>query len=335
MRAFVFDKYKQPVHEANIPEPTLGDQDVLIRVEAAGLNHLDERLRAGEFKAILPYKTPLTLGHDVAGTVIRTGASVTGFTAGDRVFARPRDHRIGTFAEWIAVDQADVALAPTSISTVEAASLPLVALTAWQALVEKGNVQAGQKVLIHAGAGGVGSIAIQLAKYLGAEVATTVSGKNADFVRELGADVIIDYRTQDFEAELSGYDFVLDPLGGDNLIKSLKVLKSGGKAVGISGPPTPTFANAAGLSPVLRLAITAMSRKVRALARQLGVSYEFLLMHASGDQLLKIAGLVDAGVVRPVVGTTFPFDQTVQALASLGTTGVRGKAVIIGADQPA
>ncbi|WP_182048925.1 NADP-dependent oxidoreductase [Changpingibacter yushuensis] len=278
MRAFVFDKYKQPVHEANIPEPTLGDQDVLIRVEAAGLYHLDER---------------------------------------------------------IAVDRADVALAPMSISTVEAASLPLVALTAWQALVEKGNVQAGQKVLIHAGAGGVGSIAIQLAKCLGAEVATTVSGKNADFVRELSADVVIDYRTQDFEAELSGYDFVLDPLGGDNLIKSLKVLESGGKAVGISRPPTPTFAKAAGLSPALRLAITAMSRKVRALARQLGVSYEFLLMHASGDQLRKIAELVDAGVVRPVVGTTFPFEQTVQALASLGTTGVRGKAVIIGADQPA
>ncbi|MGN6219358.1 MAG: NADP-dependent oxidoreductase [Microbacterium sp.] len=335
MRAFVFDKYKQPVHEAAIPEPTVGDRDVLVRVEAAGLNHLDERLRAGEFKAILPYKTPVTLGHDVAGTVIRTGAGVTRFTAGDRVYARPRDHRIGTFAERIAVEEADVALAPSSISTVEAASLPLVALTAWQALVEKGNVQPGQKVLIHAGAGGVGSIAIQLAKHLGAQVATTVSGKNADFVRELGADVVIDYRTHDFETELSGYDFVLDPLGGDNLTKSLTVLKRGGKAVGISGPPTPAFAKAAGLNPVLRLAITALSRKTRALARRLGVTYEFLLMHASGDQLRQIAELVDAGVIRPVVGATFPFDQTVQALASLGTSSIRGKAVITGADQPA
>jgi NADPH:quinone reductase-like Zn-dependent oxidoreductase len=335
MRAFVFDKYKQPVHEAAIPEPTVGDGDVLIQVEAAGLNHLDERLRAGEFKAILPYKTPVTLGHDLAGTVIRTGSNVIGFTAGDRVYARPRDFRIGTFAERIAVDEADVAPAPTSISTVEAASLPLVALTAWQALVERGNVQPGHKVLIHAGAGGVGSIAIQLAKHLGAQVATTVSGKNADFVRELGADVVIDYRARDFESELSGYDFVLDPLGGDNLTKSLKVLKRGGKAVGISGPPTSAFAKAAGLNPVLRLAITALSRKTRALAGKLGVTYEFLLMHASGDQLRQIAELVDVGVIRPVVGATFPFDQTVQALASLGTSSIRGKAVITGVDQSA
>ncbi|GAA4489286.1 NADP-dependent oxidoreductase [Microbacterium panaciterrae] len=335
MRAFVFHKYKQPVREADVPEPTVGDRDILIRVEAAGLNHLDERLRAGEFTAILPYKTPLTLGHDLAGTVIRTGAGVTRFTAGDRVYARPRDFRIGTFAERIAVDETDVALAPTSISTVEAGSLPLVALTAWQALVEKGNVQRGQKVLIHAGAGGVGSIAIQLAKHLGAQVATTVSGKNADFVRELGADVVIDYRTQDFETELSGYDFVLDPLGGDNLTKSLAVLKRGGKVVGISGPPTPAFAKAAGLNPVLRLAVAGLSRKTRARAKKLGVSYEFLLMRASGEQLREIAELVDGGTIRPVVGATFPFEQTAHALAFLATSSIRGKAVITGPDPRA
>lgn len=335
MRAFVFDQYKQPVHEAEIPEPTVGDQDVLIRVDAAGLNHLDERLRAGEFKTILPYKMPVALGHDLAGTVIRTGAKVTGFRAGDRVYSRPRDFRIGTFAERIAVDEADVALAPASISAVEAASLPLVALTAWQAVVEKGNVQAGQKILIHAGAGGVGTIAIQLAKHLGAQVATTVSGKNTDFVRKLGADVVIDYRTQNFETELSGYDFVLDPLGGDNLTKSLKVLRPGGKAVGISGPPTPEFAKAAGLNPVLRLAITAISRKTRALAKKLGVSYEFLLMRASGDQLRQIAQLVDDGTIRPIVGATFPFDDTVRALDSFDRNSIRGKAVITGPDQAA
>jgi NADPH:quinone reductase-like Zn-dependent oxidoreductase len=328
MRAFVFDQYKQPVREADVPEPTVGERDVLIRVEAAGLNHLDERLRAGEFKAILPYKTPLILGHDVAGTVIRTGTSVTGLTIGDRVYARPRDFRIGTFAERIAVDEADVALAPASISVVEAGSLPLVALTAWQALVEKGDVRAGQKVLIHAGAGGVGTIAIQLAKHLGATVATTVSGKNADFVRDLGADVVIDYRAQDFGAELSGYDFVLDPLGGENLMKSLTVLRPGGKAVGISGTPTPEFAKSAGLNPLLRLAIAALSSKTRRLAKELGVSYDFLLMRASGEQLRQIAKLVDAGAIRPVVGATLRFDQTVQALESLSTSGIRGKAVI-------
>ncbi|MEL7977817.1 NADP-dependent oxidoreductase [Isoptericola sp. F-RaC21] len=330
MRAFVFDTYQQPVHEAQVSEPGVGDHDVLVRVTAAGVNQLDEKIREGEFKAILPAKTPLTLGHDVAGTVIRVGAGVTGFRPGDQVFARPRDGRIGTFAERIAIDEADLAHAPARLSPVEAASLPLVALTAWQALVVRGNVQPGQKVLVHAGAGGVGSIAIQLAKHLGAHVATTASAKNADFVRDLGADVVVDYRSQDFEAELSGYDLVLDSLGGDNLAGSLRVLRPGGKVIGIAGPPDPAYAREKGLNPVLRLAIAALSRKVRRQATKLGVTYEFLWMHASGEQLRQIAALVDDGVLRPVVGKTLPFDQTPQALDALGAGGLRGKVVVTG-----
>ena len=225
MRAFVVTKYKEPLQEADVPEPIVGEYDVLVRVEAAGLNALDEKIRAGEFKQILPYKLPLILGNDVAGTVIRVGTGVRGFRPGDEVYARPDNDRIGTFAERIAVAEVDLALKPASISMQEAGSLPLVALTAWQALVERGKVQPGQKVLIHAGAGGVGSIAIQLAKHLGASVATTASGSNAEFVRELGADTVIDYRTQDFEQSLAGYDLVLDILGGENLEKSMRVLK--------------------------------------------------------------------------------------------------------------
>lgn len=330
MRAFVFDKYKQPLHEVSVPEPTVGEHDVLVKMVAAGVNQLDEKIRMGEFKQILPYALPLALGHDVAGTVLSVGAQVRGFKPGDNVYARPRDHRIGSFAEQIAIHEADVALAPTTISAVQAASLPLVALTVWQALVEIGNVKTGQKVLIHAGAGGVGTIGIQLAKHLGAHVATTVSGRNADFVRDLGADTIIDYRTQDFETVLNGYDFVLDSLGGDNLTKSLRILKPGGKAVGISGPPTPAYAKAAGLNPVLRLAITALSRKIRTQGRKLGVSYDFLLMTASGAQLRKIAELVDAGALRPIVGATFPFAQTPEALAALRGGGILGKVVVTG-----
>jgi len=328
MRAFTIDSYKSPLHESDVAEPTVGDTDVLVRVVAAGVNQLDEKIRVGEFKAILPYKTPLTLGHDVAGTVIRTGAKVRGFTPGQLVYSRPRDFRVGTFAERIAIDQADLALAPTTITPIEAASLPLVALTAWQALVELGDVQPGHKVLIHAGSGGVGTIAIQLAKHLGAYVATTASASNAEFLRELGADLVIDYRTQKFETELSGYDFVLDSLGGDNLTNSLTVLKPGGMAIGISGPPTPLFAKAAGLSPVLQLATAALSRKVRAQAKKLGVTYTFLLMRADGEQLRQIAELVDTGVIRPIVGAEYPFDQTPEALASLSTKSIRGKAVI-------
>jgi len=330
MRAFVFDNYKHPVREADVREPTVGARDVLVRVNATSVNQLDEKIREGAFKPILPYKTPLTLGHDVAGTVVRVGVKVHGFKAGDRVFARPRDHRIGTFAERIAIDETDLALAPASISPVEAASLPLVALTAWQALVERGNVKPGQKVLIHAGAGGVGTLAIQLAKHLGAHVATTASGKNADFVRELGADEVIDYRAQDFESELTGYDFVLDSVGEENLVKSLRILKPGGIAVGIAGPPDPAFVKAAGMNSVLRFAIAMLSRKIRTQAKKLGVSYEFLWMRASGDQLKQIATLVDESRIRPVVGATFRFDQTPQALDALNKGGLRGKVVVTG-----
>jgi NADPH:quinone reductase-like Zn-dependent oxidoreductase len=328
MRAFVVTKYKQPLQEAEVPEPVVGEHDVLVRVDAAGLNPLDEGIRAGAFKQILPYRLPLILGNDLAGTVIRVGAQVRGFKPGDEVYARPDKDRIGTFAERIAVAEADLALKPASIGMEEAGSLPLVALTAWQALVERGNLQPGQKVLIHAGAGGVGSIAIQLAKHLGATVATTASGSNADFVRELGADIVIDYRTQDFEQLLDGYDLVLDSLGGENLEKSLRVLAPGGKVIGIAGPPDPGFAREIGLNPLLRLAITALSRKIRSQAKKLGVSYEFLFMHASGEQLGQIAALVDQGVLRPVVGRVFDFAETPHAMQSIARGGIRGKGVI-------
>ncbi|NUT70894.1 NADP-dependent oxidoreductase [Pseudarthrobacter sp. C4D7] len=329
MKAFVVDKYKAGLRLADIPEPAVGDHDVLVRVEAAGLNQLDEKIRLGEFKQILPYRLPLVLGNDLAGTVLEVGSKVTGFRPGDEVFARPGKDRIGTFAERIAVTEADLAVKPASISMAEAGALPLVALTAWQALVERGGLQPGQKVLIHAGAGGVGSIAIQLAKHLGATVATTASAANAEFVRSLGADVVIDYRDQDFEEILSGYDLVLDSVGGQNLEKSLRILKPGGLAVGIAGPPDPAFAREVGLNPLVRFAVAGLSRRIRGQARRLGVRYEFLFMYASGGQLGSIARLVDDGVLRPVVGRTTPFAQLPDALEALGRGGLRGKSVVV------
>jgi NADPH:quinone reductase-like Zn-dependent oxidoreductase len=328
MRAFVVNRYKGPLLEADVPEPFVGEGDVLVRVQAAGLNMLDEKIRAGEFKLILPYQLPLILGHDVAGTVIRVGDKVHGFKAGDEVYARPGKDRIGTFADRIAIAEADLALKPASISMEEAGSLPLVALTAWQALVERGGLRPGQKVLIHAGAGGVGSIAIQLAKHLGATVATTASGANADFVRELGADTVIDYRGQDFEQLLTGYDMVLDSLGGETLEKSLRILRPGGIAIGIAGPPDPAFARNADLNPLLRLAIAALSAKTRRQAKKFGVRYEFLFMRADGAQLRRITALIDSGAMRPIVGRVVPFDQTVEALHDLKQGGIRGKTVI-------
>lgn len=331
MKAFVVGGYKEPLELAEAPEPVVGDRDVLVRVAAAGLNLLDEKVRKGEFRQVLPYKPPFVLGHDLAGTVVAAGAGVRGFKIGDEVYARPADHRIGTFAERIAVAEADLALKPASIGMAEAASLPLVALTAWQALVEKGRLQPGRRVLVHAGAGGVGSIAIQLAKHLGARVAATASGSNADFVRELGADTVIDYRTQDFEQLLGGYDLVLDSLGGTNLDRSLRILRPGGKAIGIAGPPDAAFAREIGAGPALRLAATALSAGVRRRARKLGADYEFLFMRASGDQLREIAALVDSGAIRPVVGRTVTFDRIPEALGALERGGVRGKTVAVAA----
>jgi len=330
VKAFLVDKYGRDtrLRLGTIPEPHLGDQDVLVRILAAGVNPLDAKIMAGEFKLFLPYKPPFVLGNDVAGIVERVGSGVRRFAPGDEVYARPAADRIGTFAELIAVDEGDLAPKPTGLTMAEAASLPLVALTAWQALVEKAQLQPGQTVLIHAGSGGVGTIAIQLAKHLGAVVATTTSAANADWVRDLGADRVIDYRRQDFERDLRDVDVVLDSLGGTNLEKSLRVLRPGGKAIGIAGPPDPAFAAEAGMNPVLRLVITALSGKIRRQAKKLGVTYEFLFMRASGDQLRQISALVDSGVLRPVVGRVFDFDQTVDAVQSIGKGSIRGKAVI-------
>lgn len=328
MKAFIVDRYKDPIREADMPEPVVGERDVLVQVHAAGLNVLDEKIRLGEFKLILPYRLPVILGNDVAGVVVQVGSKVTRFAVGDEVFARPGTDRIGTFAERIAIDEADLAMIPAAVSMVEAASLPLVALTAWQALVERANVQPGQKVLIHAGAGGVGAIAIQLAKHLGATVATTVSAGNADWVRQLGADLVIDYRTEDFTAAVHGYDVVLDSLGGENLERSLTVLKPGGKAIGITGPPDPAFAREIGANFAVQLLMRAISSRVRRRARKLGVTYEFLFMHASGEQLQEIAELVDAGTIQPRVGRVFPFAEAPEALAAVAAGTGRGKIVL-------
>ena len=189
----------------------MGDDDVLIEVHAAGLNLLDSKIRDGEFKLILPYRPPFILGHDVAGTVVRVGSKVRQFKTGDEIYARPRDGRVGTFAEFISINEADLTPKPKNLSMEEAASIPLVSLTAWQVLVEKANLQKGQKILIHAGSGGVGTFAIQLAKHLGATVATTTSAANIELVKSLGADVVVDYKREDFSKVLSGYDVVQQP----------------------------------------------------------------------------------------------------------------------------
>ena len=334
MKAFIVEKYKKngPLRLADRPEPQVGGNDVMVRIHATAINLLDSKVRDGEFKLFLPYKPPFILGHDLAGPVLRVGANVQGFKAGDEVYGRPRDHRVGTFAEFIAVDQADLALKPASLTMEQAASIPLVGLTAWQALVEVAKVKPGQKVFIQAGSGGVGTFAIQLAKHLGATVATTTSTANVALVKSLGADVVIDYKRQDFEQVLSGYDLVLNSQDQKTLGKSLNVLKPGGQLISISGPPDVPFAKSLKLNLMLRFVMRMLSRGVLKKAKARGVGYSFLFMRADGAQLAQISSLIDAGVIRPVVDKVFPFAQTAEALAYVETGRAKGKVVVKVAD---
>ncbi len=330
MKAFTIDRYgtKEIGRIAEAPEPEVREDDVLIQIHAASVNPLDVKIRNGEFKLVLPYRMPLVLGHDVAGMVVGVGPRVRKFKPGDQVYARPDDFRIGTFAEYISVKEASLAHKPANLTMEEAASIPLAALTAWQVLVETAKLEKGQKVFIQAGSGGVGSIAIQLAKHLGAFVATTTSTGNVEWVKALGADVVIDYKTQDFASALRDYDVVLNSLGSDALETSLQVLKPGGQLISISGPPTPDFADEKGLAWPLKQVLRLLSHGIRKKAKRRGVSYAFVFMRAEGDQLGRITSLIESGVVRPTLDRVFPLGETAEALAYVAQGRAKGKVVV-------
>lgn len=330
MKAFVADRYgkKRALRLADMPVPALRDDEVLIEVHAAGVNQLDFKLRDGEFKLILPYRLPLILGHDVAGVVVKAGPQARKFKLGDEVYARVDDLRIGSFAEYVPVTESSLALKPRGLTMEEAASIPLVGLTAWQALVERARLKRGQKVFIQAGSGGVGTFAIQLAKHLGASIATTTSAANATLVKHLGADVVVDYKTQDFGAVLRDYDVVLNSQDGKALDKSLRVLKRGGTLISISGPPDPEFGAQIGAPRFVRWVMRILSAGVRRKARGRGLGYAFLFMKANGAQLQEIARLIEGGAIRPVLDKVFPFESTNEALDYVESGHAKGKVVI-------
>jgi alcohol dehydrogenase len=330
MKAFIIDRYGSGarLRVGEMPDPVMREDDVLVQIHAAGVNVLDSKIRSGEFKLILPYRMPLILGHDVAGVVVRVGPRVRRFKPGDEVYARPADGRIGAFAQCIAIKEDDVAIKPKALSMAEAASIPLVGLTAWQALIEKAGLKKGQKIFIQAGSGGVGTFAIQLAKHVGATVATTTSTDNVNLVRSLGADIVIDYKKDDFGNILSDYDVVLNSLDKLTLEKSLRVLKPGGRLISISGPPDPDFARDMGASWMLKVVMRVLSYGVRVKAKRGQVNYSFLFMRANGDQLTEITALIDSGIIRPVVDRVFPFESTNEALAYVEAARARGKVVV-------
>jgi len=330
MKAYSISKYSkvEKLQLIEVAEPNIKENEVLVEIHASGLNVLDSKIKSGEFKLILPYKFPLILGHDVAGVITQIGKNVKQFKVGDEVYSRPSDFQIGTFAEFIAINEKDLALKPKNLSMVEAASIPLVALTVWQAFIEKANLKKGQKVFIQAGSGGVGTIAIQLAKHLGATVATTASEKSFSMLKNLGADILIDYKTEDFETVLKDYDVVLNSQDTKTLKKSLRILRPGGKVISISGPPTPEFAKSINAPWFVKIVLSLISSGIRRKASKLGVDYSFLFMRADGKQLQDISKLIEKGVIRPVVDKSFSFEQTNEALEYVESGRAKGKVVV-------
>ncbi len=328
MRAIAIDRYGGPTTLRELPDPQPGPRELLVEVHAAGVNPVDFKTRDGKLKAILPLEFPLVLGNDLAGVVRAVGVEVTAFRPGDEVYARVEKDRLGTFAELALVGEAACAPKPKNLSFVEAASLPLVGLTAYQALVDLIRLQRGQKVLIHAGAGGVGSFAIQLAKHLGATVATTASARNQVLCTQLGADLVIDYAKQRFEEAVKDQDAVLDTLGGDTLLRSFSVVRPGGTIVSIGGLPDLHTAEKLNLSGPLKLGLRFLNRKITAAARTRGVTYRYLFMDPSGAQLREIGKLVEAGTLKPLVEKTFPLAETAAALAAVESGRTRGKVVV-------
>lgn len=318
----------QVLRVGDLPAPKPGASDILVKVHAASVNPVDFKLRDGKLRLLRPYRFPLILGHDCAGEVVQIGEQVTRFKVGDRIFSRPRNGRIGTFAEFIAIHQSEAAPMPPNLTYPEAASLPLVGLTSWQALVDTAQLKAGQKILIPAGSGGIGTFAIQLAKHIGAEVWTTTSGKNVEFVKSLGADHVIDYQTEDFAKRVNNVDVVYDTLGGDVLDKSFPITRPNGWVVSIAGSPDYRTAKDIGLDIARSLMLGIVGLRVDARAISARVHYRFLFMKPLGDELAKIADLVTKGAVKPVVDRIFPLAECQSAIEYSASGRARGKIVI-------
>lgn len=330
MKALTFKRYgKSPeIGLAEVPRPTLKADELLVQVHAASVNPIDNMIPTGMFKPVLHFQLPATLGSDLAGIVTEVGRNVTRFKPGDAVFASIFDLGTGSIAEFAVVPERVAALKPANLDFVQAAAIPMVGLTSWQALKERASLQAGQKVFIPAGSGGIGTFAIQLAKHLGATVGTTTSTGNVELVRSLGADEVVDYKKQAFENVLRGYDAVLGTVRGDTIEKSIAILKPGSKIVSLIGPLDAAFARAKRLNFILTCVFGLMSRKIMRLAKKRDVTYSFLFVHPDGAQLTEIGKLLETQRIKPVIDKVFPFEQAKEALEYLAQGRSKGKVVV-------
>jgi alcohol dehydrogenase len=312
-----------------VPKPSPGDGEVLIQVRAAGLNPVDYKVREGKLRPLYSLDLPLVAGSELSGVVEEVGAGVTRFAIGDQVFARVNKQKMGAYAPYAVVEENIVAKMPKSLSFADAAGLPLAGLTALQALRDELAVAGGDRILISGGAGGVGTLAIQLANWMGATVATTASHRGEALVRALGAETVINYQQSQFKDVLSDYDGVFDLTGGKDLTDSFTILKPGAKTVSIAGVPEPTTARVdLGAGPVMTALLWAASATIRRKARRRGVAYRFMLMHPSGTDLEVLADLVDSGFLRTVTDRVFPFDEIADAFAYLEEGHAKGKIVV-------
>ncbi|KQX01630.1 NADPH:quinone oxidoreductase [Massilia sp. Root418] len=330
MKALVLNSYggADAMAITDVARPIIKPDEILVRVHAAGLNPVDNMIAKGMFKPIIKLSLPATMGSDLAGVVVETGSRVTRFKTGDAVFASVFDMAAGSLAEFVAVPEQAAAFKPANLDFVQAASVPMVGLTSWQALTERMQLKPGQKVFVPAGSGGIGTFAIQLAKQLGAKVGTTTSTANVELVRSLGADEIIDYKKEDFAQALRGYDAVLATVKGDGLEKSLGIVNPGSAVVSLVGPPDAAFARARGMNWLMRFVFGLLSRKIIGLADKRGASYSFMFVRPDGSQLARIGELLESGRIRPVVDRVFPFSQAREGLVYLEQGRARGKVVV-------
>jgi NADPH:quinone reductase-like Zn-dependent oxidoreductase len=330
MKALTFKRYgKSPdIGISDVPRPTLKPSELLVQVHAAGVNPIDNIIPTGIFKPVLRFRLPATLGSDLAGVVTEVGSGVTRFRPGDAVFASIFDTGTGSIAEFAVVPESAAAMKPANLDFVQAASIPMVGLTSWQALNERAILRAGQKVFIPAGSGGIGTFAIQLAKHLGAKVGASTSTGNVELVSSLGADEVVDYKKQEFEKVLRDYDAVLGTVRGDALEKTVDILKPGGTMVSLVGPLDAAFARARRLNFFLTFVFGLMSRKIKRLAKRREVAYSFLFVRPDGGQLAQIGELLEGEHIRPVIDKVFPFEQAKEALEYLAQGRSRGKVVV-------
>lgn len=331
MKALTFKKYSKssPIIEvSDVPKPGIKPNEILVQVYAAGLNPIDNMIPTEMFRPVLHFQLPATLGSDLAGVVTEVGSQVTRFKPGDAVFASIFDLGSGSLDEFAVVPESAAALKPANLDFVQAASIPMVSLTSWQALKERSNLRAGQKVFIPAGSGGIGTFAIQLAKYLGAKVGTTTSTSNVTFVQSLGADEVVDYKKQEFENVLRNYDVVLGTIRGDAIEKSIGILKPDSRIVSLIGPLDRNFARARRLNFFLRFVFGMMSRKIISIAKKRQVNYSFLFVRPDGAQLSEIGKLLESEHIKPVIDRVFPFEQAKDALSYLAQGRARGKVIV-------